>query len=64
MHTLHGTVVALLWVTIWYQNQISAHTWFTCACPQIPMYIPSELVEDYCIYGMLVWIWTPTKCPD
>jgi hypothetical protein len=28
------------------------------------MYLLSELVEDYCIYGLLVWIWTLTKCPD
>lgn len=64
MHVLRGTVVAQFWVTIWYQNQMSAHTWFTCACLQYRTYILSELVEEYCTYGMLVWIWTLTKHPD
>ena len=64
MHMLCGTVIALLWVTIWYQNQMSVHTWFTCVCLQYRMYILSELVESYYVYEMLVWIWIPTKCPD
>ena len=64
MHMLCGTVIALLWVTIWYQNQMSVHTWFTCVRLQYHMYILSELVEGYYVYEMLVWMWIPTKCPD